>query len=332
MKNAITFLLFILITQCTLSQSPLPNANIPLPLMVPVKPRKPVAIIAIQKNDCAKYSKMVAFTLPCCIQLDTVKSIKEIATIIFDNAGCKTPDVVFYPTTLIPSQDFETVTIKASVGEEFLISTINVIRPSINPVKKSAPFTFEEEAEQYKTMMERLKNNSEPAAETSGNTFPTGDMKYVSNYTCCDSSITCFVENKKYEGSYTWDFEITAHVPLYGIPFTKTMDGIIIGLATLKATMNEETNCKKTEPCPTINGEVSIGGKVSRILPENIIESDIRLQTKIDYHPTKCETEEMVNNKQKFSCEEMKVKGTVTSGWGLVTHTFDYIMYSKEKK
>ncbi len=331
MKRLIITLSFILIVQNIFAQTSLPNANIPLPMMVPVKHRKPVLKVTIQKKDCDKLSKLISFHLPCCIQIDSMKSIKEIATIEFDSSGCKIPEVHFAPAVLIASNDFETIQVTATAGEEKITTKINVIKLANKQLKKSVSYSFEEEAEQYKAMMERLKNNSEPAAETSGNTFPTGDLSYTSTFACCDSNTTCFVENKKFEGSYIWDFEITAHVPLYGIPVTRSLDGIIIGLASLKATIPEETNCNKKEPCLSINGEVSIGGKVSRQLPENIIASDIRLQTKIDYYPDVCNSKEQKINTQKFSCQKMDIKGTITSGWGLVTHSFDYSMYSTKK-
>ena len=332
MKWLIFFLSFLLIEQNSFSQSPMPNANIPLPMMVPVRKNQTIRKVLTQKNDCSKLAKLVSFRLPCCLQLDSTKSIREIANLGFDSSGCTKPEVQFTPEVIVAHAEFETIQVSATAGGETITANINVIKPLNNQIKKSVTYSFEEEAEQYKAMMERLKNNSEPAAETSGNTFPTGDLSYTSTYTCCDSSATCFFENKKFSGSYTWDFEITAHVPLYGIAVAKSLDGIIIGLATLKATMANETNCIKKEPCVDISGEVSIGGKVSRILPENIIESAIRLQTNIFYRANECNAIQQKTNKQKFSCKEMKVKGRITSGWGLVTHTFDYTMYSAKEK
>lgn len=332
MQRLIIVICFVWLSQNTNAQSPMPNANIPLPLMVPVKQNKNTTKAIAKKVDCSSFSKMISFHLPCCLQIDSAKAISDIAMLAFDSSGCKKPAIHFIPEVITALSDFETIQVFATDGEDTLTTSINVTKPSNKPLKKSFPLSFEDEAEQYKAMMERLKNNSEPAAETSGNTFPTGDLNYISTYSCCDSSTVCFVENKKFSGAYTWDFEITAHIPLYGIAAAKSLDGIIIGLATLKATIHDETNCAKKQPCVDINGEVSIGGKVSRILPENIIESDIRLQTNISYHPNECNKPEQKINNQKFSCRQMQVKGKITAGWGLVTHTFDYTMYSTKEK
>ena len=137
MKRLIIPLSFILIVQNIYAQTSLPNANIPLPMMVPVKHRKPVSNVAVQKKDCSKLSKLVFFHLPCCIQIDSLKSIKEIATIEFDSSGCKIPEVRFTPAVLIASNDFETIQVTATAGEETITTKINVIKPSNKKLKKS---------------------------------------------------------------------------------------------------------------------------------------------------------------------------------------------------
>lgn len=325
MKKSLLVIMILLISRCSFGQSVIPNATVPIPLPVPIPPNVKRTIAKVDKKECNADAKLIAFSLPCCISADTLISIENIATIAFDNMGCKKPTVIFTPAFIVASDSMEKQTITASAGDVKITAIVSVIKKNPIIITKSAPFSFENEAEQFKSLLASLKNGAVPICENTGNTLPIGNLSYQSSTVCCGKD-SCAVEQKIFSGAYLWDYSMTCQMPIYGIPVLKSVASVIIGDATMSVTVNEPTNCLNPLPCYSVIGKAGVGGK-TKYIPKGMINADINISSDASYDTTGCRT---TNAPQKFSCNQLEASGKITDGWGLISHTFHYNIYSRK--
>ncbi len=325
MKRSLIVIMILLISRCSFGQSVMPNATVPIPLPVPIPPTSKPNVPKVDKKECTADAKLIAFILPCCISSDTPVNVANIATIAFDNTGCKKPMVIFTPAFIEAIDSLEKQKITASAGDIRLTSLVSVIKKNPVTITKSAPFSFENEAEQFKALLASLKNGAVPICENTGNTLPTGDLRYQSSTSCCEKD-GCAIDHKLFSGAYTWDYSMTCQMPVYGIPFLKAVVAVIIGDATLHVTVNEPTDCVNQEPCYAVTGKAGVGGK-TKFIPKGMIASDINISSDAAYDTSGCRT---INTAQKFHCNQLKASGKITDGWGLISHTFHYNIYSRK--
>lgn len=325
MKKKLLVIITLLVNLYSFGQSIMPNATVPIPLPVPIPPKKVNTPPKANKMGCDTEARLTAFRLPCCIASDTPVNVALIATVGFDNAGYKQPVVVFSPAFIIASDSSSRQKITASTGGVTLTATVSAIKKKPASTFASAPFSFENEAEQFKSILSALKNGAVPICENTGNTIPIGNLSYQSSTACCGKD-SCAVEQKIFSGAYTWDYSITCQMPIYGIPFLKSVAAVIIGDATMRVTVNEPTNCLNPIPCYSVAGKAGVGGK-TKYIPRGMINADINISSDASYDTTGCRT---TNAPQKFHCNQLKASGKITDGWGLISHTFQYNIYKRK--
>jgi hypothetical protein len=272
-------------------------------------------------------NKLTAFRLPCCVEKDV--KVADIATLNFDGP-CHLP-VDFKPPHLsIPwllSSSDEKVT--ASLNGKTLEAGTTMVNSdksiSITPLEEDFVPRMNEKFEKAFNVL--FLNSPVSPCNRTGSPIPTGSLVMETGQICCPDKVPCVQSSKKISGALNWNYGLTCQFPIpgYSIPYFASIDAVISAGLSANLGGGAKTQCNAGfQFCLDGNASASLGGGVGVTLAAGAVEANLQLVLDgINVAFSICPLPPPTTGKLTIAFGKLKIKGSVTAGWGLTTHSVE---------
>ncbi|HWB26509.1 MAG TPA: hypothetical protein VG738_13575 [Chitinophagaceae bacterium] len=322
-------------------QSNASNTTTPIPLPVPVPKPKPTDTVPHRptdtiphppdsvKIDCKTPPKLVSFSLPCCVSKTT--DVASIAKVTFDNQQCPPPAVTFTPATLsLPYLSSSNQTVTASAGGVTLQAQVNIVNEDVSTGSTQLSTDFKSIGQKFYEAIIDLLENAPCAAKVIP---PSANFVYETSLICCPGAAggNCVTTSRKYSGSASIGYGFTCHFPIYGCPYLASLDAVFSANASASVGINYKSGCTVGRACASIDGNISVGGGLGATLAAGFISAELQLLAGGSLNGSYCfyPKNELRGN---ITMGSVKVVGTVSGGWGLISHTVEFTVFNGVSK
>ncbi len=275
-------------------------------------------------------NKMTAFRLPCCVDKET--KVADIAGLDFDGP-CRFP-VDFKPPLLTLPWVFwssnEKVT--ASLNGKTLEAGITVVHPdkvlNITPVAvdfgSKAMESFEKALDAFFSGM-AINSCDFPDSDT---LKPTGSISVEESRICCPDKVPCVQRSNKYSGAVSWNYGLTCQfpIPALSIPYLASIDAVFSAGLSAKVGVSYQTKCDPGgKICVDAEASASVGAGLGTTLLAGALKANLQLVADgVNLSGSVCFVPQPISGSATISLGKLKIQGSVTTVWGLTSHSVDY--------
>jgi hypothetical protein len=246
---------------------------------------------------------------------------------VSDNQKCPAPPVTYNPAVLTPYLPYSTQTVTATAGGVSLqAQTYTVNENAPTGTTKIATTTFEAIAEKCIKAIDAILE--ETPCKPKGNKVPSGNLSYASSYMCCPADQNCVKTSRKYGGSAKWNYGFTCHFPIYGCPFVASLDAVLSANASFAIGLSYKTGCTTGKICTNVDAGISLGGGVGATVLAGLGSAELQLICSSSIKATWCFYPQIERPTGNINVGAVKIEGTVSGGWGLVSHTVEFTFFN----
>jgi len=322
MKKIIILLFGIAVTISSYAQPTLSDNHTPVPVPPPL-PRDTTRYPPDTTKKCI--SKLVSFSLPCCISATT--DVASIAKVTFSNKACPAPAVTYTPATLSPisTKGVDEQRVMAEAGDVKLFSSVSVVNESV--VEGAGQLSLGP-VKDLKTKADNLlKALTAAPCAPSGSLIPSGSASYSFSNICCKTA-PCVKYVPKYAVALTWGYGMTCHFPIFGVPWFVSLDAVLSANTSLAVSLTYQDGCTPSQACADINGGITIGGGVGGTLLGGLGSAELQLTGSGSLSGNWCVYPEVKTPTGNFTFGAVQVQGSISTGWGLISHTVSFTLFS----